>query len=219
MIRFLRQHAVAAVAGIGVIVCLVCLFIVNSSSENESSPQRVAPAPVSAPQSSGTSSAHAKDVPLAIEPSDILNVRAPAIDLDVTVSGATTPRKTANCKGSDYCIDPPVPDQAAWYGDLPSFPSQNPVWLFGHTSWTDAAYATFNDLPALAAGDHVIVTTRTGTFTYRAEAPALVPYDEAPQSELIFGWVPEKLVLVTCNDEKDSATVVVGYLIEAVPTS
>lgn len=222
MIRLLHQHAVLVVAGIVFTACLVGLFVLNSNVERELTPKRVAPVPSSSatlvPQPPKASSTPLEDVPLVIEASDIVRVSVPAIDLDVQVSGETSPRQTPRCKGSDYCIDPPVPDQAAWYGDPPSFPSTNPVLLFGHTSWSYEAYATFNDLPAMVAGDLVIVTTKTGIFTYQAKAPALVPYSEAPQSELIFGSAPEKLVLVTCNDKEAAATVVVAYLIDAVST-
>lgn len=222
MIRLLRQHVTLAVAGIAFIACLVGIFALNSTIESEPSPKRVAPVPTLSatlvPQPSEASSTPVEEVPLVIEASDILRVSAPAINLDVQVSGETAPRQTARCKGSDYCIDPPVADQAAWYGDPPSWPSVNPVLLFGHTSWSYEAYATFNNLPALVAGDQIVVTTTTGVFTYQAEAPTLVPYNKAPESEVIFGWVPEKLVLVTCNDKEFAATVVVAYLIDAVST-
>lgn len=230
VIRFLRRHAVLAVAGTVLVACLVGIFFINGLGQEVSSPQRVAPDTASSatlaptpvvPELPAVTVAPMETPtpppPQVIEASDILNVSIASIALNVDVSGQTTPRKTENCKGAEYCIDPPVPNQAAWYGETPSIPSVNPVLLFGHTSWRDPAYATFNNLLAMLAGDLVVVTTQTGVFTYKAEAPVLVPYVDAPQSETIFGWTNEKLVLVTCNDQESAATVVVAYLVSAEP--
>ena len=216
MARRSRRLTVVFVAVFVLVACLVGIFMLNANGTHEASPKRSAPFPIEI-QSTESLSMPIEKRSLTIEASDIVSVSASAIKLDAQVSGATSPRKTANCKGSDYCIDPPVPDQAAWYGEPPSLPSVNPVLLFGHTSWKYDEYATFNNLPALVAGDTIVVTTKTGVYTYLAEAPTLVPYNDAPQSDTIFGFTPEKLVLVTCNDEEVSATVVVAYLIDAVP--
>lgn len=229
MKRFLRQHLVLVVCGILFVACVIGIIAINKPVGENPSPQRVAP--ISIPSDSSTSKEEhppsASPTPevvevlptkVAIPASDIVSVSVASIGLDVAVSGETWPRKTQNCKGDKYCIDPPVADQAAWYGDPPSYPSENPVLLFGHTSWTDPAYATFNDLPAMLEGDLIVVTTETGVFTYRAEAPTIVPYSEATQSETIFGWELEKLVMVTCNNAESGATVIVGHLVESAPS-
>lgn len=222
MIRLLRQHLALAVAGIVFMACLIGIFVLNINAEPTPSPQRVASsvAPPFEPdnQPPETSAPVAEEVVLVIPSSAILSLSIPSIALDVNVSGETSPRKTANCKESEYCIDPPVSNEAAWYGSPPSLPSVNPVLLFGHTSWSSDAYATFNNLPAVVAGDQIFVTTTTGVFIYQAEAPTLVPYVDASKSEVIFGDVPEKLVLATCNNAERSATVVVAYLVDAILT-
>ncbi len=230
LIRPQRRHILPAVLGAAALACVIGAFILNGQSAEVASPQRVAsdtsssatpaPATPSVPPATATPTPIPTPTELPLPPvgaSDIVNVSIASIGLDVAVSGETFPRKTQNCKGDEYCIDPPVADQAAWYGDPPSWPSVNPVLLFGHTSWNDPAYATFNNLPAVVQYDEVRVTTRTGVFVYEAQAPVLVPYNEAPQSETIFGWETEKLVLVTCNNAESAATVVVAHLVEVIP--
>lgn len=196
------------------------LFLVNCTNlfEREPTPQRAVTQsqPVKAPVTEPpVETAAPEEVPLVIEKSAILSIGIPAIALDVGVSGATEPRATKNCHASTVCIDPPVPNQAAWYGEVPSTPSVNPVLLFAHTSWSTPEYATFNNLPAIIAGDQIVVTTETGVFTYAAETPVLVPYAEVAQSQLIYGNETEKVVLVTCNSAANAATVVVGRLVSA----
>lgn len=156
--------------------------------------------------------------PVQVGPSNILRVNIATVGLDVKVSGPTEPRETENCKGGTVlCIDPPVPDQAAWYGTVPMTESEGSVRLFGHTSENDPAYAAFNSLVAVIAGDLIVVETETGIFTYRAEAPSYVPYVDVPNSELIWGNAPDRLVLVTCNNEKASGTVVEAWLVDVTP--
>ncbi len=156
--------------------------------------------------------------PIHVAASNILRVSIAAVGLDVKVSGPTEPRETENCKGGTVlCIDPPVPDQAAWYGTVPATESEGTVRLFGHTSDRNPAYAAFNSLVVVKAGDTIVVETETGVFTYRAEAPAFVPYVDVPNSELIWGNDPDRLVLVTCNNEKSSGTVIEAWLVEATP--
>ena len=155
--------------------------------------------------------------PLVIEESDILRVEIPSVMIDAKVSGATMPRPSPNCHGGPECIDPPVLDQAAWFGaySRPAVPSTNSVLLFGHSG--SRSPLIFNNLPAVVAGDAIIVTTQTGVFTYRANAPELVPYETSNQSKLVYESVPNKLVLVSCNDAEGAGTVVVAYLTQAVP--
>lgn len=156
------------------------------------------------------------DEPVVVEASDILHVGVPAVGIDIAVSGETQPRKTERCKGAEECIDPPIFDQAAWYGAVPAVPSTDTVRLFAHTGQSLEGHNSFNNLPAVMAGDEIVVTTETGTFTYRAEDPVLVPYKEVPYSWFIWGDDQvDRVILITCNNQADSATVVEAWLISA----
>lgn len=154
----------------------------------------------------------------SIAASDILRVSIAAVDLDVKVSGPTEPRETVNCKGGTVlCIDPPIPDQAAWYGTVPATESKGTVRLFGHTSDRNPQYATFNSLVAVKAGDLIVVETETGIFTYEAVEPSFVAYSAVPDSKLIWDNIPDRLVMITCNNAKKSGTVIEAWLVDAVP--
>lgn len=222
-----KQSTVPIIAGTAMVLALCGAAIFGTiGAQHQPAPYRVSPAPIvsSKPDTNQTPTEYViPDVeptpgaPVIIAGADIINVAVPAIDMDVLVSGKTEPRQTENCHASAVCIDPPVPDQAAWYGDVPSMPSVNPVLLYGHTSWSDPAYAAFNNLLATMAGDRIIVTTESGVFTYVAQAPVFVPYEDVAGSQLIYGWEAEKVVLVTCNAAEDAATVVVGYLESVAP--
>ncbi len=157
--------------------------------------------------------------PLEIAGSDILHVDIPAVAVDIDVSGFTEPRESPNCRGGVVlCIDPPIGNQAAWYSVTPALPSTGTVRIFAHNTPRDwPVEQSFNNLPAMAEGDDIIVTTETGVFTYRAEAPQLVPYVDVPESELVWGNAPDRLVLVTCNNAADSGTIVEAWLVSAVP--
>lgn len=214
-----KQNAAPLVFSAIAALALCGAFVLNTGGEHEPTPHRVSPPPAVAtsvpPTIEATPDAGPPPEPPApISASSILNVAVPAVGMSVTVSGKTEPRQTENCHASTVCIDPPVPDQAAWYGDVPSTPSVNPVLLFGHTSWSDPRYAAFNNLLSVMAGDTIVLTTETGIFTYTADAPVFVPYDKVAESQLIYGWETEKVVLVTCNTAEDSATVVVGRLVK-----
>lgn len=215
MKKWIRRNLAPTLSGVVCIICLAILLIINRPVAAESAPEPTRTAPM--PTIEVVTEPVIEDVQevesLVIPSSAIVRLSIPAISLEAQSSGETWPRQTENCKGgSEYCIDPPIIDQVAWYGDPPSFPSENPVLIFGHTSWSSELNAAFDNLPAMVAGDTVVVTTETGVFTYRAEAPALVPFVDAPESELIFGWETEKLVLVTCNTNMVDATVIVAHL-------
>jgi len=174
------------------------------------------PTRVPTPVESVVPTTDATPVPVVVAASNILRVSIASVNLDVKVSGPTEPRETANCKGGTVlCIDPPVPDEAAWYGTVPTTESEGSVRLFGHTSANNPAFAAFNSLVAVIEGDLIVVETETGIFTYQAAAPSFVPYKEVPNSELIWGNAPDRLVLVTCNNEKASGTVIEAWLVDA----
>lgn len=154
--------------------------------------------------------------PLEIAWSDIVHVAIPAVGIDINVSGETFPRQTENCRETEECIDPPVPNEAAWYGVVPTVPSTGSVRIFAHNTprgWP--VEQSFNNLPALMAGDEIVVTTENGIFTYQAEDPQLVPYADVPESQLVWGNEPDRLVLVTCNNQASSGTIVEAWLVDA----
>lgn len=215
---------ILAVVGL-VLVGVSIVGMVQSSANVIPAPERVLPVAQPAPSSTLSNGVQATPVPsatpeevapLEIPGAAIEQVSVPAVALNVAVSGETFPRETQNCHGAVLCIDPPVSNQAAWYGATPAVPSTGTVRLFGHTSWTLAEYAAFNDLVAMKAGDEIVVTTKTGVFTYRAEAPQLVPYSQVAKSQLIWGDGDDRLVLVTCNAAESSGTIVEAWLVSAV---
>lgn len=157
--------------------------------------------------------------PLVIEPTAIVNIRIPSVNIDAGMSGETWPRESPRCHGAPTCIDPPELKMAAWYGAyaLPSYPSEDSVLIFGHSNWKNPDQQVFNNLPAVKAGDAVIVTTENAEFMYRANDPVLENYETIHLSELVYGHVPNRIVLVTCNDKEQAATVVTADLVEAKP--
>jgi hypothetical protein len=166
-----------------------------------------------------TTSDQPVEEPLVIEESGILSLQIPSVAIDIKVSGATMPRESPSCHGASVCIDPPVATEAAWYGAFsrPAVPSTNSVLIFGHSNWSHTDRQVFNNLPAVMAGDAISVTTETGVFVYSADTPTLEEYTEIPMSENVYGQVPDKLVLVTCNDKASAATVVTAHLVHAMP--
>ncbi len=165
------------------------------------------------------SEATAEELSVVIEPKALVNLRIPSVGIDVGFSGETWPRESPYCHGATVCIDPPVMNQAAWYGAraLPSVPSSDAVLVYGHSNWNDTSQQVFNDLPAVRQGDAIIAETENGTFIYEAVEPRLIQYEEIPTSELVYGQEPDKIVLVTCNSKENAGTVVVAYLVRAEP--
>lgn len=177
---------------------------------------KTGPSPTPSPNPTTTSQAEET----VIESSDITRLVVPNVDIDVTASGETWPRRSERCKGgASECIDPPLLEEVAWYGAyaLPSLPSEGSVLIFGHTNSRDADKQAFNNLLEARPDDRVTVTTKTGIFTYQVEQVELVDYATIHLSELVYEHKPDKLVLVTCNFLEDAATVVVAYLEEAHP--
>lgn len=157
--------------------------------------------------------------PLPIEASDIVSVTIPALDIDVSSSGPTLPRESPRCKASTVCIDPPSLTEVAWYDMYarPSIPSTDSVLIYGHTNSHDDQLQAFNNLLKAQVGDFITVTTQTGSFTYEATVVTLVEYAEIAYSELVYGHIPNRVVLVTCNWQESAATVVVADLVSATP--
>ncbi len=197
--------------------------IALSQVANEAQPERfdvpsetsASAEPTTEPTSSASPSATAK--PLIIKASDILNVKIPALHIDADASGATMPRQSDRCHASTVCIDPPSLSQVAWYGAYarPSVPSTDSVIIFGHSNWINRQLQAFNNLPKAEKGDKIVVTTKTGVFTYQVTKRTLVDYDKIANSQLVYGHVPNRLVLVTCNAHEQAGTVVVADLVSA----
>lgn len=206
-------------AGLVAVVALLGSYLLRQMLPEEVEPTRVAPAPSLAAQPSSLASSEQASIEVEIEASDIVRLKIPAIDVDVKSSGEAWPRRSERCRATTECIDPPHLDEVVWYGAYarPSVPSSDSVLVFGHSNRYDSTWQAFNDLPALLAGDVIIVTTRTGEFVYEATDPVSVPYDQVPTSELIFQHAVDRLVLVTCSINADAATVVVATLVSATP--
>lgn len=207
-----------ALVGIGLLIAAPIGVAALLSATPDNLPPQRADVTVEATDMFGAAEEEKAEKPLFIEESNILRIEIPSVMIDVKVSGETWPRESPNCHGGSTCIDPPTLDQAAWYGAFarPSVPSTHPVLIFGHSSATSPLI--FNNLPAIVAKDAIIVTTETGVFTYEAKAPELVPYEESVNSKLVYERnVPNKLVLITCNDKASAGTVVAAYLTHAVP--
>ncbi len=219
----MKISSIKPLLGLSVIACLVAAvaFWLGSAMKPEApSPKRVDSSEQTAQvMQEAKKQAQSAEPVVVINPTNIVNLKVPAVGIDVGFSGETWPRQSPNCHGADTCIDPPVMDQAAWYGAraLPSQPSDDAVLVYGHSNWNDTSQQAFNDLPAVRQGDAVIATTENGVFTYEAVDPRLIPYEEIPTSEFVYGKEPNKIVLVTCNSKENAGTVVVAYLVHAEP--
>lgn len=174
---------------------------------------QVGPTPTPAPHESSST----KPAVPTIKASDIVRLQIPALKIDAGASGPTMPRKSERCHGGSECLDPPELKKVAWYGAYarPALPRHDTVIILGHSNHYNNVWQTFNNLPAAEKGDKVIVTTKTGVFTYKVTKKALVPYEDVPESELIFGNTPNRVVLVTCNSREQAGTVVVATLVGA----
>ncbi len=210
------------IPGLLVVICLAIAYVLWSFLPSKPSPQRagsLAESTQAIQNAQQLQETIVAEAPLVIEATDILNVSIPAVAIDAKVSGETWPRESPRCHGGVTCIDPPLLKEAAWYGafGLPSVPSEDTVLIFGHSNWNNTDQQVFNNLPAVIAGDAVIVTTQNAVFTYRANTPALVAYEEMPNSTLVYDSVPNRVVMVSCNSKESAASVVTADLISAVP--
>ena len=207
---------------LAVLFLIVSVFLWLASQRVESAPKRAYSSSESRAQvmqgaEENGETAEFESNSIVIEAAPLVNLQIPAVGIDVGFSGETWPRESQYCHGSDVCIDPPIMDKAAWYGAraLPSLPSSDAVLVYGHSNWNNTDQQVFNDLPAVRQGDEITATTENGTFIYEAVEPRLIPYDEIPTSEFVYGQEPNKIVLVTCNSKEDAGTIVVAYLVHA----
>ena len=201
------------------IALAISSFALRNIGGEAAPPERVATAEPQVPTTAEPSPTptKSKPEPLTIKESDILSLEIPNLKIDVKASGATMPRKSERCHASSECLDPPSLKEVAWYGaySRPSLPRHDTVIILGHSNRYNNVWQTFNNLPAAEKGDKVIVTTKTGVFTYTVTKKALVPYEDVPTSELIFSNAPNRVVLVTCNSRESAGTVVVATLVSA----
>ena len=96
-------------------------------------------------------------------------------------------------------LDPPTLDDAYWVGcrGRPGTDSDGTVFIIGHS--LSGGEAVFNELPKLAPGDDVEVTTTRGTLVYRVQRTATyAKFGEVQTSPEVIERVPGRLVLVTC---------------------
>ena len=203
-------RTIATVAGL---IAVVAALAAYSLSPETIQPERSA----ATEQSTATNPSPALQQHATIASSVILKVQIPAVSIDAKASGETWPRESSRCHATTLCIDPPSLREVAWYGAyaVPSLPSSDSVLIFGHSNYQSREEQVFNNLPAVLAGDQVVVSTQTGVFTYIAQQPHRVPYHDVPTSEIIYAHVPNRVVLVTCGDSGDSAIVVVADLASA----
>lgn len=198
---------------------IVLAFVFQSQAPEEVRPERVAIGLTTKLQE--VEQTHPKvpvTEPVRIRESDITGVKIPAVKIDVRASGETWPRRSSRCHATEYCIDPPLLKEVAWFGAYarPSLPSTNSVLIFGHSNRYSHEWQAFNNLSVVRKGDRIVVDTQTGRFVYVAHKPVLVPYDQVPTSRLIYNPVPNRTVLVTCESNQDSAVVVIADLVSAV---
>ena len=210
---------------IGGTLLLVIAFAIVLLHQNQAvvvHPKRVEPLPQ--PVVTSTSSPRvATQAPIAASP--IVSIKIPAIGVDAAASGPTMPRVSPLCKASTKCMDPPVLSQIAWSGayGVPALPSTDAVLVYGHSNYhtTSTNWQVFNNLPTMVKGDKIVLTTKTGIFTYVATGdPLKIPFDQVGFRQSLYMHTPGRLVLFTCGiadsgNGYSAASVVIAQLISA----
>ncbi len=109
---------------------------------------------------------------------------------------------------SHESVDPPHETAAEWntavwvkQSSYPAAPSKGTSYIYGHACHHHVC--PFTSLHNASVGDQVIVTTASGTFTYRIARIGL----SARSASSLPSWasdstVPNRLVLVTCAFEQ-----------------
>ena len=208
-----------------VMISLTVAWIARETREQTPlRPERVLPLPTSTPPLADPSKRESGKEDPTVTPSAIVSISIPAIGVKADASGAIKPAASKRCKGAGIttCMDPPKLDQVAWsagYG-VPASPSDNAVLLYGHSNAYSDSDQTFNNLGALAPGDKVVLTTKTGIFTYQVLSQELIPFEEVPWRKDLYRNTPGKLVMFTCNlngGGYDASAVVTAMQISAKP--
>lgn len=227
------KHYMQLLFGVGVVIMACCLaawviLTIMPTSEEPVRPERVLPLPTQTvsqstevrKQSTKTAKPTVARPPIIEAP--ITTIRIPAIGVDAKASGPIRPAKTARCKDSEQCMDPPLLDKIAWsdgFG-LPSYPSKDAVLVYGHSNASSQNDQVFNNLGALVPNDLVILTTTEGSFTYTVVRVEQISFADIPWRQSLYTHTGGELRLFTCNlsgGGYDKAAVVTAQLIEAKP--
>jgi sortase (surface protein transpeptidase) len=192
-------------AGIGVMALLLTLSASACGAENLSAPttsaqqpsSRVAtPIPIPAPVAPPVLSA----VPTALS--------IPALGLNAVVQVMAA----SECP----VLNPPTVDQAYWVGcrSAPGTDSDGTVFIIGHA--VAGRQGVFARLQQLTVDNDVLVTTPSGTLTYRVERTVnYAKFGEVQDSPEVMEKVPGRLVLVTCLLAPDGAATDKNFLAQA----
>lgn len=113
-------------------------------------------------------------------------------------------------------LNPPTVDEAYWVGcrSKPGTDSDGTVFIIGHA--VTGGQGVFARLQELAVGDDVLVTTPSGTLTYRVERTVnYAKFGEVQDSPEVMDKVPGRLVLVTCLLGPDGSSTDKNFLAQA----
>ena len=228
-VGFIRRVAgiIAAGAALSLAIFLIVTLVRGQTQPQPESPapKRVLPLPTStAPPSTRPTPVPDNPAPQdRIDASAITAITIPAIGVNAKASGPIVPEMTERCKASEKCMDPPLLDQIAWsdgYG-LPESPSTDAVLVYGHSNASSRTAQVFNDLGALVTNDKVVLTTKTGRFTYTVtQDPLLIPFEDIPWRKSLYKHTPGRLVMFTCNlsgGSYDTSAVVTAVLTKSEP--
>lgn len=172
-------------AGIGVMALLIAASVAGCAAESASAP------------TTSTQSRVATPVPVAGQITPAVPSALPT-GLSIPSLGLTTPvqeMKASECP----VLNPPTVDEAYWVGcrAKPGTDSDGTVFIIGHA--VAGGQGVFKNLQNLAVDSDVVVTTPTGTLTYRVERTVVyAKFGEIQDSPEVMEKVPGRLVLVTC---------------------
>jgi LPXTG-site transpeptidase (sortase) family protein len=113
-------------------------------------------------------------------------------------------------------LNPPTVDEAYWVGcrSKPGTDSDGTVFIIGHA--VAGGQGVFARLQQLAVGNDVLVTTASGTLTYRVERTVnYAKFGEVQDSPEVMDKVPGRLVLVTCLLGPDGSSTDKNFLAQA----
>jgi sortase (surface protein transpeptidase) len=164
---------------------LTALWMVGCAAESASAPSTSTQPTVEAPVSVAGQITPA--VPSALP----TGLSIPSLGLTTSVHEM----KASECP----VLNPPTVDEAYWVGcrAKPGTDSDGTVFIIGHA--VVGGQGVFKNLQHLAVDSDVIVTTPTGTLTYRVERTVVyAKFGEIQDSPEVMEKVPGRLVLVTC---------------------
>lgn len=189
-------------AGIGVTALLIAASVAGCAAESASAP------------TTSTQSRVATPVPVAGQITPAVPSALPT-GLSIPSLGLTTPvqeMKASECP----VLNPPTVDEAYWVGcrAKPGTDSDGTVFIIGHA--VAGGQGVFKNLQNLAVDSDVVVTTPTGTLTYRVERTVVyAKFGEIQDSPEVMEKVPGRLVLVTCLLGPDGAATDENFVAQA----